>query len=130
MASADDDDLVLVGLADLFDRFTDRGEFVVSDPPPRAPSVSRFNWPGRGEGLSDRESAILALITQDKSNADVAMLTHLSPNTVESDIRTIYRKIKVSSRTEAALWGVGNGFRPRPKPHRSPARPPLIGCLA
>ncbi|MDQ2847849.1 MAG: response regulator transcription factor [Actinomycetota bacterium] len=88
------------------------GELVVSDPPQRAPSITGLNWPGRGEGLSDRESEILALITQGKSNADVSKLTYLSPNTVKSYIRTIYRKIGVSSRTQAVLWGVGSGFSP------------------
>jgi DNA-binding NarL/FixJ family response regulator len=64
------------------------------------------------EGLSDRESEILALITQGKSNAEVAALTYLSPNTVKSSIRTIYRKIEVGSRTQAVLWGVKHGFTP------------------
>jgi len=64
------------------------------------------------EGLSDRESEILALITQGKSNAEVAALTYLSPNTVKSYIRTIYRKIEVGSRTQAVLWGVKHGFTP------------------
>ena len=88
------------------------GERVVSDPPARARSALGLDWPGRGEGLSDRESEILALITQGKSNADVARLTYLSPNTVKSYIRTIYRKIDVGSRTQAVLWGVANGFTP------------------
>jgi DNA-binding NarL/FixJ family response regulator len=88
------------------------GKIVVSDPPPRARSTSGLDWPGRGEGLTDRESEILALITQGKSNADVAALTFLSPNTVKSYIRTIYRKINVGSRTQAVLWGVDNGFTP------------------
>ena len=88
------------------------GEIVVSDPPPRARSTSGLNWPGRGEGLTDREAEILALITQGKSNAEVAALTFLSPNTVKSYIRAIYRKIRVGSRTQAVLWGVNNGFTP------------------
>ncbi|HEY8790451.1 MAG TPA: response regulator transcription factor [Actinopolymorphaceae bacterium] len=88
------------------------GELVVSEPPGRARITSGLDWPGRGEGLTDRESEILALITQGKSNADVAALTFLSPNTVKSYIRTIYRKIDVASRTQAVLWGVGNGFSP------------------
>ena len=88
------------------------GEVVVSDPPGRARPVNGLDWPGRGEGLSDRESEVLALITQGLSNADVARLTHLSPNTVKSYIRTIYRKINVASRTQAVLWGIGNGFAP------------------
>jgi DNA-binding NarL/FixJ family response regulator len=88
------------------------GETVISDVPPRARSAVGLDWPGRGEGLSDREAEILALITQGKSNAEVAGLTYLSPNTVKSYIRTIYRKIGAGSRTQAVLWGVNHGFTP------------------
>jgi DNA-binding NarL/FixJ family response regulator len=88
------------------------GEIVISDPPPRPRSSNGLNWPGRGEGLTDRESEILALITQGKNNTEVATLSYLSPNTVKSYIRTIYRKIDAGSRTQAVLWGVKNGFTP------------------
>ena len=88
------------------------GEIVISTPPARARSVIGLDWPGRGEGLTDREAEVLALITQGKSNAEVAALTYLSPNTVKSYIRTIYRKIQVGSRTQAVLWGVNHGFTP------------------
>ena len=88
------------------------GQLVVSEPPPRAHNASGLDWPGRREGLTDREAEILALITQGKNNADVAALTFLSPNTVKSYIRTIYRKIAVGSRTQAVLWGVDHGFMP------------------
>ena len=63
------------------------------------------------EGLTDRESEVLALITQGMSNAEVADLTYLSPNTIKTYIRSIYRKIEVESRTQAVLWGVEHGFR-------------------
>jgi DNA-binding NarL/FixJ family response regulator len=88
------------------------GEVVVSEAPLRARTAIGLDWPGRGEGLTDRESEILALITQGKSNAEVAALTFLSPNTVKSYIRTTYRKIGVASRTQAVLWGVSHGFVP------------------
>lgn len=88
------------------------GEVVVSPPPRRAGSATGLDWPGRREGLTDREAEILALITQGKSNAEVAALTFLSPNTVKSYIRTVYRKINVASRTQAVLWGVSHGFTP------------------
>jgi DNA-binding NarL/FixJ family response regulator len=88
------------------------GQVVISDAPPRARSAVGLEWPGRGEGLTDRESEILALITQGKNNADVAALTYLSPNTVKSYIRAIYRKINVTSRTQAVLWGISHGFTP------------------
>ncbi len=85
---------------------------MVSDPPRRTDGSTGLDWPGRAEGLTDRESEILALITQGKSNAEVAALTYLSPNTVKSYIRAIYRKINVDSRTQAVLWGVAHGFTP------------------
>ena len=88
------------------------GEVVVSDSPVRARSAPGLDWPGRRHGLTDREAEILALITQGKSNDEVAKLTFLSPNTVKSYIRTVYRKIEVGSRTQAVLWGVRNGFTP------------------
>jgi len=87
------------------------GEIVVSPSPAKA-RTQGGDWPGRGEGLTDRESEILALITQGKNNAEIAALTYLSPNTVKSYIRGLYRKLEVDSRTQAVLWGVRNGFLP------------------
>jgi DNA-binding NarL/FixJ family response regulator len=88
------------------------GEVVISDPPGRAGGVNGLDWPGRSEGLSERESEILALITQGLTNAEVAAHTFLTPNTVKSYIRTLYRKIEVASRTKAVLWGIDHGFAP------------------
>ncbi len=88
------------------------GDIVVSEAPGRTRTVTGLDWPGRVEGLTDREAEVLALITQGFSNADVALRTFLSPNTVKSYIRAVYRKIGVSSRTQAVLWGVDHGFSP------------------
>jgi len=88
------------------------GELVFSTPPRHARTADGLDWPGRVEGLTDREAEVLALITQGKSNAEVAALTYLSPNTVKSYIRTVYRKIGATSRTRAVLWGVQHGFTP------------------
>ena len=88
------------------------GEVVISDPPGKGRGASGHDWPGRAEGLSDREAEILALITQGKDNAEISALTYLSPNTVKSYVRNLYRKIDVSSRTQAVLWGIRHGFDP------------------
>ncbi|MET0715103.1 response regulator transcription factor [Orlajensenia leifsoniae] len=88
------------------------GEIVISEQNRRAPSAPGLDWPGKREGITDRESEILALITQGKSNAEVARLTYLSPNTVKSYIRSVYRKIGATSRTQAVLYGVSHGFAP------------------
>lgn len=88
------------------------GAVVVSDPPPKNRAGQARDWPGRTVGLTDREAEIIALITQGKSNAEIATVSFLSPNTVKSYIRTAYRKIGVATRTQAVLWGVSHGFQP------------------
>lgn len=88
------------------------GKTVFADPPPGARKRTGLDWPGRGEGLSDREAEILALITQGKNTADIAKLTYLSNHTVKSYVRGLYRKIDVSSRSQAVLWGIDHGFAP------------------
>ncbi|EAR25295.1 two-component response regulator [marine actinobacterium PHSC20C1] len=86
------------------------------------PIVVAGDWPGREEGLTEREAEILALITQGLSNLEIAERTNLSINSIKTHIRSGYRSIGVSSRTNAVLWGIEHGFRPdrvrieRPEP--------------
>ncbi len=70
------------------------------------------DWPGREEGLTPRESEVLALIAQGLSNADIVERTGLSINSIKSYIRSCYRKIDVTSRSRAVLWGLAHGFTP------------------
>jgi DNA-binding NarL/FixJ family response regulator len=88
------------------------GDVVVSESDADEHPSQGQDWPGKREGLTDREAEILALITQGKSNAEVAALTYLSINTIKSYIKTLYRKIEAQSRTQAVLWGVDHGFLP------------------
>ncbi|PCN47062.1 helix-turn-helix transcriptional regulator [Curtobacterium sp. 'Ferrero'] len=88
------------------------GERVLGAPRRRVPSGPGVDWPGRTHGVSDRQSEILALITQGKRNAEIAELTHLSPNTVKTHIRALYSKIGAENRVDAVLWGTKHGFRP------------------
>jgi DNA-binding NarL/FixJ family response regulator len=76
------------------------------------PASGTGDWPGREEGLTARESEVLALITQGLTNTQIAGRTHLSINSVKTYIRSAYRRIGASTRTEAVLWGVEHGFRP------------------
>ena len=69
-------------------------------------------WPGSNIGLTPREAEVLALICQGFSNDDICARTHLSLNTLKGYIRNLYRKIDVSDRANAILWGVDHGFRP------------------
>ena len=89
------------------------GEVVVSPKPKNAGVVTTGgDWPGREEGLTEREAEVLALITQGLDNATIADRTGLSPNSIKSHIRSCYRRIDVANRSNAILWGVKHGFTP------------------
>lgn len=85
------------------------GDTVVSPTPTRRTAVSQ-DWPGRAEGLTERESEIVALITQGRNNAEIAFITHLSPNSIKTHIRNAYKRMNVTSRTQAVLWGMHHGL--------------------
>jgi DNA-binding NarL/FixJ family response regulator len=88
------------------------GEVIVSDAPARTRPPVGLDWPGRSEGLTDREAEVLALITQGRTNVEIAAVMYLSINTVKSYIRSAYRRIGVTTRSHAILWGIEHGFRP------------------
>jgi NarL family two-component system response regulator LiaR len=88
------------------------GEIVVLSGDQETSVGGEGDWPGRAAGLSSREAEIIALITQGLSNQDIADRAYLSINSVKTYIRSAYRKIGVTSRSQAVLWGVDNGFKP------------------
>jgi DNA-binding CsgD family transcriptional regulator len=51
--------------------------------------------------LSGREAEVLALVAQGLTNAQVAGRLYLSPHTVNRHLRSIYRKLGVSTRAAA-----------------------------
>jgi len=67
--------------------------------------------------LTTRETEILALIAEGKSNKEIAAELVISVNTVKVHVSNIFQKIEVSSRTEATLYAIENGIV-------SPALPP------
>lgn len=85
---------------------------VVISPAPKRGAELVGDWPGRPEGLSAREAEVLALITQGLSNQEIADRTRLSANSIKSYIRAAYRKIGVSTRSKAILWGVEHDLLP------------------
>ena len=88
-----------------------RGRVVVDVAGPRSPAArARVSTPAPEWPLTDRETAVLALISQGLSNQDIAHELSLSINSIKSYIRVAYRKIDVSSRSQAVLWGVRHGL--------------------
>ena len=79
---------------------------------PAEPGHATGDWPGRKEGLSAREAEIITLITQGLTNNDIALRTYLSINSVKTYIRTAYRKMGVTRRSQAVRWGLEHGMTP------------------
>ncbi len=68
------------------------------------------DWPGRAAGLSAREAEVVALISTGMANAEISEALFLGLNSVKTYIRSAYRKMGVSSRSQAVLWGLRNGL--------------------
>ncbi len=61
-------------------------------------------------GCTGREVEVLRLICRGLGNADIAAQLGISANTVKTFARHSYRKIGVTTRTQAVLWGVARGL--------------------
>jgi predicted ATPase/DNA-binding NarL/FixJ family response regulator len=57
-------------------------------------------------GLSTREVEVLRLVAQGMTNAEVAEKLFISPRTVNWHLGSVYRKLGVSSRTEATRFAI------------------------
>ena len=55
-------------------------------------------------GLTRRESEVLDLIAQGRSNAQIARALRITEQTVKGHLWRLYRKLGVSNRTAAARW--------------------------
>ena len=57
-------------------------------------------------GLTDRELQVLASLIQGKSNREIGRRLHIAESTVKNRLNSIFGKLGVSNRTEAAIVGV------------------------
>ena len=60
--------------------------------------------------LTSRELNILQLIAEGKSNKEIALALHLTEGTVKGYVSTVFDKLEVADRTQAALYAVEHGL--------------------
>ncbi len=93
-----------------------KGEPVL-DPIVARKVLNRLRFPNKAsratsttEHLSDREMDVIRLAAKGMSNKDIADELHLSRRTVEGNLRTIFNKLGVGSRTEAVIEAMTRGW--------------------
>lgn len=72
--------------------------------------------------LSDREIEILQLLGQGKTNKEIAQELFISINTVKVHINNVYKKLGVSSRTEATIYAIEHKLIDSPLPEPEPVQ--------
>ena len=78
------------------------------DAPPAQAGAQRS---GRNlDGLTDREIAVLRVVAEGLTNAQVASRLHLSEHTVAAHLRSIFRKAEVASRSAATRYAFEKGI--------------------
>jgi len=66
---------------------------------------------GATVSLTRRERVVLAELGEDVTLEEIATRLFVTRNTVKSQVRSVYRKIGVSTRSEAVAWAIEHGVR-------------------
>jgi len=61
-------------------------------------------------GLTSREIEVLRLVGAGRSNKEISAGLHISERTARTHVSSILRKLRLKSRTQAALWAVREGL--------------------
>lgn len=75
--------------------------------------------------LTQRETDILSLLAEGKSNRDISRALFLSEKTVKAHLAAIFRKLGVTNRTQAAMAAVSMGIGQARPPELWETHPPL-----
>lgn len=63
------------------------------------------------ENLSDREREVLLMVADGLANKQIARQLSISEKTVKAHLTSVFRRIGVTDRTQAALWAERNRLR-------------------
>ena len=63
------------------------------------------------DALTRRERVVLAELAEDVTLEEIATRLFVTRNTVKSQVRSLYRKLGVSTRADAVAWARAAGLR-------------------
>jgi DNA-binding NarL/FixJ family response regulator len=101
------------------------GESVVAATPSRRQPSTELAWPGKDEGLTERESEVLVLAAEGLSNREIAAALYLSADTIKGYVSQALQKLSLRNRVQAAGYvhrsGAFRRVRPLVAPHEGGA---------
>lgn len=86
-----------------------RGESPL-DPKAAGALVSARRATAPADSLSDREREVLLMVVDGLANKQIAQRLSISEKTVKAHLTSVFRRIGVTDRTQAALWAERNGL--------------------
>lgn len=97
----------------------ERGDYLI-DPVIAARVLSEFHLSmpeqPKAEPLTETEMAVLRLVARGLENEQIAQALNYSAYTVANRLRTIYEKLHVTNRTQAALYALSQGWASQDEP--------------
>jgi DNA-binding NarL/FixJ family response regulator len=85
------------------------------DPKVARTLLTRRTTQGPQDQLSDREREVLTLVADGLANKQIARHLSITERTVKAHLTSIFQRIGVTDRTQAALWAERNGLRRDPR---------------
>jgi two-component system, NarL family, response regulator LiaR len=90
-------------IADAIVRIAQGEAFVAATVSP-GPTSAELDWPGKGDGLTERQSQVLVLAAEGLSNREIAAALYLSPETVKGYLRQAFVRLGFRNRVEATNY--------------------------
>ncbi len=76
----------------------------------RQPAKTQVPPPEAGNGLTSRETQVLELVVQGKTNKEIATALSIAEDTVKIHLRNILEKLHLQNRIQAAVYAVRQGL--------------------
>lgn len=99
-------------LINAIERVSDGEKYIQPDliPALNAKLIHRDNDREKLEAVTKRELQALILVAKGYSNKDIAMELNISERTVKNHLSSIFKKIEVDDRTQAAVFAIKNNL--------------------
>jgi DNA-binding NarL/FixJ family response regulator len=108
-------------IADAIVRVAAGEALVAATPSPRA-TRNGLDWPGKDDGLTERQSQVIVLVAEGLTNLEIAAALYLSGETVKHYLKQTFAKLGIRNRVEATNYVRASGAFVR----YQPAEPALV----